>query len=107
MDIIKKAAKILEQHVCDHCLGRQFAQLMHGYSNDERGQMIKTVVAMGMDKETKEVPIFDMSNFYDLKFIVEYRGRNSCLITMHKIDDWRLIVDFFLNINFDWLTADD
>lgn len=105
MAIIKKAAKILEQHVCDHCLGRQFAQLMHGYSNDERGQMIRTVVAMGMDKETKEVPIFDMSNFYALKFHnLEARPqkKKKCTICGDFFDSLDTWVDKIIKISKDY-----
>jgi tRNA pseudouridine synthase 10 len=46
MDILEKATRMLEKHpLCDHCLGRQFAMLGHGMSNDERGGAIKLVLA--------------------------------------------------------------
>ena len=32
--------------LCDHCLGRLYAMLGHGLSNDERGKAIRTIYAM-------------------------------------------------------------
>lgn len=47
MTILETAKKILhEGPVCDHCLGRQFAKLSTGLSNDRRGAAIKLVLAM-------------------------------------------------------------
>ncbi len=54
MSILGKAKNILEQPVCDHCLGRQFAQLLHGYTNEERGKLIRTIAAMSIDKSKEE-----------------------------------------------------
>lgn len=67
MDILEKAKKILLQPVCDSCLGRQFAQLLSGYTNAERGKFIRTLVAMSVDKEKYDVDM-DMSNFSGYKF---------------------------------------
>lgn len=66
-DILKKAIKILEQPVCDHCLGRQFAQLLHGFTNEQRGKNIRVLVAMALDKEKISVKV-DFSNFHKIKF---------------------------------------
>lgn len=63
--ILEKAGKIISQPVCDNCLGRQFSQLLSGMSNKERGQMIKAVSAMSLDKEGSEIT---NSNFSDIKF---------------------------------------
>ncbi|MCE8426251.1 MAG: tRNA pseudouridine(54/55) synthase Pus10 [Candidatus Methanoperedens sp.] len=47
MTILETARKILnEGPICDHCLGRQFAKLSTGLSNDKRGEAIKLVLAM-------------------------------------------------------------
>ncbi len=67
MNILEKASKVLAQPVCDHCLGRQFAQLLSGYDNAQRGMMLGSLVAMSVDKE-KFTPLLDMSNFHDYKF---------------------------------------
>src|SRR3989344_3118458 len=67
MNLLEKAVMILQKPVCDHCLGRQFAQLLHGYSNDQRGRILRTIVAMSIDKEKGEYDV-DISNFHDYKF---------------------------------------
>lgn len=54
MNILDKASKILQQPVCDHCLGRQFAQLLSGCTNAERGSLLRTAVAMSIDKSKEE-----------------------------------------------------
>src|SRR3989338_4308889 len=51
MQLLEKAARILEQPICDHCLGRQFSQLLSGYTDAERGTLLRTLVAMSIDKE--------------------------------------------------------
>ncbi|PWB51027.1 MAG: tRNA pseudouridine(54/55) synthase Pus10 [Candidatus Methanoperedenaceae archaeon] len=59
MIILDTARKILhEVPICDHCLGRQFAKLSTGLSNDMRGASLKLVLAMHAgaqkDEELKE-----------------------------------------------------
>ncbi len=47
MTILDTARKILNEGlICDHCLGRQFAKLSTGLSNDQRGKALKLVLAM-------------------------------------------------------------
>ncbi len=47
MTILDTALKILhEGSICDHCLGRQFAKLSTGLSNDQRGKALRLVLAM-------------------------------------------------------------
>ncbi len=66
-NILEKAEKCLKWNLCDHCLGRQFAQLLSGYSNDERGKILRTAVGMNIDKQRAESEM-EMSNFSDFKF---------------------------------------
>ncbi len=42
-EILNLAREILkaEPEICDHCLGRQFAQVGHGFSNAERGSAVR------------------------------------------------------------------
>ena len=40
-EMIAKAEKVAERHVCDRCLGRQFAKVGTGMTNDVRGSMIR------------------------------------------------------------------
>ncbi|MBI4174092.1 MAG: tRNA pseudouridine(54/55) synthase Pus10 [Candidatus Aenigmarchaeota archaeon] len=67
MQIQEKAHRILQQPVCDNCLGRQFAQLLSGLTNKERGRLLRTLIAMSADKEHYEGDI-DLHNFHGFKF---------------------------------------
>ena len=47
MEIMGKAQRMLERYpLCEHCLGRQFAFLGYGMSDQERGRTIKTLITM-------------------------------------------------------------
>ncbi|MBZ3935256.1 tRNA pseudouridine(54/55) synthase Pus10 [Methanimicrococcus blatticola] len=53
--ILEIAEKIVaEGPICDHCLGRQFAKLSTGLSNDERGRSVKLTLAMDADRRLKD-----------------------------------------------------
>lgn len=41
MEIGEKASELLELDICNHCLGRQFAQLGHGLENHTRGKIVE------------------------------------------------------------------
>jgi tRNA pseudouridine synthase 10 len=66
MKIEEKAIEILKQQVCDSCLGRQFGSLLSGFSNDQRGKIIRQYVAFLIDSGEKVDA--DLSNFYGIKF---------------------------------------
>ena len=52
MTILDTARRVMhEGAICDHCLGRQFAKLSTGLSNDQRGKAIKLVLAMQADED--------------------------------------------------------
>ncbi len=53
MEVLKKVEKALEKDLCDHCLGRLFAQLGHGVTNEERGKALRIVHAMMETTEEK------------------------------------------------------
>ncbi|MFP3872691.1 MAG: tRNA pseudouridine(54/55) synthase Pus10 [Candidatus Natronoplasma sp.] len=56
-EVLNKVEKALEKDLCDHCLGRLFAQLGHGVTNIERGKSIRIASAMlDPEEEKKEVP---------------------------------------------------
>ena len=64
--MIQKAARVMEKPVCDHCLGRQFAQLLSGKTNVERGWSVRNAVAMAIDSGEKLN--VEMSNFAGYRF---------------------------------------
>ncbi len=43
LSVREKRDALLEEDLCDHCLGRQFAQLGHGLENYERGAILREI----------------------------------------------------------------
>ncbi|MBS3773282.1 MAG: tRNA pseudouridine(54/55) synthase Pus10, partial [Candidatus Thermoplasmatota archaeon] len=39
--VLEAARSLAARPLCDHCLGRQFAQVEHGHTNRERGQRLR------------------------------------------------------------------
>ena len=67
LKIKDKLVEILKDgYVCDHCLGRPFAQLLSGLTNERRGKILRYFVAMLIDSEEKIA--VDNSNFFGIKF---------------------------------------
>jgi len=69
--MLNRVAKILEQPACDHCLGRQFGQLLSGFSNAERGKILRSALALAVDSNefpAEALSKIDMSNFHGCKF---------------------------------------
>ena len=64
--MLKRVEKILTHYVDDYCLGRQFAQILSGHSNDQRGKILRKAMAMAID--AGEEFNVDPSNFYGFKF---------------------------------------
>lgn len=60
IDILK------ENYLCNHCLGRQFASLLTGFSNEERGRIIRYFLAFLVD--SGENIKINEANFYGIKF---------------------------------------
>ncbi|MFP4588751.1 MAG: tRNA pseudouridine(54/55) synthase Pus10 [Candidatus Acetothermia bacterium] len=57
-EILSKTAEVLTDHdLCDFCLGRLFGKLSHGLSNQERGQALKTFLALAEDRPIEEQKI--------------------------------------------------
>lgn len=66
MDVIEKAKRILNDDVCDHCLGRQYAQLGTGYTNAERGRIVRAMIE-------KNVPAGEIDQDEPRKFVFDKR----------------------------------
>ncbi|MFB6292217.1 MAG: tRNA pseudouridine(54/55) synthase Pus10 [Candidatus Nanohaloarchaea archaeon] len=50
----EKRDALLEEDLCDHCLGRQFAQLGHGLENYERGAICREIDDIDEDSFVRE-----------------------------------------------------
>ncbi len=52
-EVLERARKALAKYnLCDHCLGRLFAMIGHGMSNDERGRIVRE--ALGVEETPPE-----------------------------------------------------
>ncbi|UCC91318.1 MAG: tRNA pseudouridine(54/55) synthase Pus10 [Candidatus Aenigmatarchaeota archaeon] len=86
--IEETAIKILNSgYVCDSCLGRQFAKLLRGYSNQERGKIIRDFLAM--ECEAKKIKA-DPANFEKGK------KREKCMVCENLFDNLSKISDKIL-----------
>ncbi|MBI4173187.1 MAG: tRNA pseudouridine(54/55) synthase Pus10 [Candidatus Aenigmarchaeota archaeon] len=63
MEIYRAAKTLLKGPICDHCLGRQFAALLTGMANEERGRAIRLTLAM--EYEAKPFKL-DVDNFHGI-----------------------------------------
>jgi len=73
--IIDKIITIMKPgYICNHCLGRQFAQILTGMTNEERGKIIRSFAAMLYDANEIDV---HPSNFYNLKLRNKLPGKKE------------------------------
>lgn len=54
LDIQEKRDKVIEEDLCDHCLGRQFAEIGHGLENYERGVILRDLEDIKEEDFSKE-----------------------------------------------------
>ena len=55
-EIINRAEQALRHDLCDHCLGRLFAQVESGTTNKERGRNMRIAVALARGARSEELP---------------------------------------------------
>ena len=69
MEFIENAMKILEKgYFCNSCLGRFHYGLLAGFTNEEKGIFLRTVIAMMIDSKSIDCSKIESSNFYGFKF---------------------------------------
>ena len=67
--ILNKAFELLKKYpLCDNCLGRCFARLSLGHTNEERGKAIKLLLLMEIDRLIKEHEIEDISQLKEILY---------------------------------------
>jgi tRNA pseudouridine synthase 10 len=66
--MFKRHSKVFTVSICDHCLGRQYAQLLSGYSNDQRGKILRDSAAIAIDGGLVESSELEPSNFPNFNF---------------------------------------
>jgi len=93
MNLTEKICKVLEKnYLCNNCLGRVCANLLSGYSNEERGKIIRNYLAFLVDSGEKLN--IEPSNFYGIKFRnvkIEAKKPEKCFLCQNffegKIDE--------------------
>jgi len=97
MILIEKAVKILDKNLCDHCLGSQFAILLSGYTNEERGRFVRNIIGVMIDSDTIDSSKIDPSNFYDFKFRINKKfskaKKKKCWLCDDVFDDLEKYAD--------------
>ncbi len=99
--LINKTIEILREHpLCDECLGRQFAGLMKGFTNKERGAALKKTVVMHLIElikknqenalKTLEAIASSLGEEYDetLEEIGIKPTRKTCWLCNGKLNEW-------------------
>jgi len=67
MKILENSINLLRDgYICDYCLGRSCAGLLSGFSNEERGKIIRQFITFLIDSGEK-INV-DTSNFHGIKF---------------------------------------
>ncbi len=86
MKLEEKAIEIFKEPMCDSCAGRQFAGLLSGFTNEERGKIIRNYVAFLLDSGEK-IDVY-MNNFYGFKF-------RNLKVTLQKPEKCKICKNFF------------
>ncbi len=121
-EVLPTALKILDEHpLCDNCLGRQFAWLGTGTSNDVRGYSIKLTLAMIADEQIKSGErekgttsvkilaghgMFEPAKLLALQNSIDYDSENSCYLcsidSSSIFEKIPLIVDRMIGLSKDF-----
>jgi tRNA pseudouridine synthase 10 len=86
MKLEEKAIEALKEPICNNCLGRIWAGLLSGYSNEERGKIIRNYVAFLLDSGEK-IDVY-LNNFYGFKF-------RNIKVTLQKPEKCKICKNFF------------
>ena len=93
LTVQEKRDALLEEDLCDHCLGRQFAKLGHGLENYERGAILR------------EFEELDEDSFVEENIPEDSEPGGSCEVckdVFEKLDHWtKLVTDSFDRYEFD------
>ncbi|MBI2674813.1 MAG: tRNA pseudouridine(54/55) synthase Pus10 [Candidatus Aenigmarchaeota archaeon] len=83
MKISAHAEKILKiGYVCDRCLGRQFASLLTGLTNSERGRSVRLFMAMEYENKPFKT---DINNFYGAGLRKKTKARQAACCICYDI----------------------
>lgn len=93
LTVQEKRDALLEEDLCDHCLGRQFAKLGHGLENYERGAILRELDEVDEDSFVRE----------NIPEDAEPGGScEVCKDVFEKLDHWtKLVTDSFDRYEFE------
>ncbi|MBI4015229.1 MAG: tRNA pseudouridine(54/55) synthase Pus10 [Candidatus Aenigmarchaeota archaeon] len=94
--MLELARKILQQSVCLNCLGRQFSQLLSGFTNRERGTFILSAIALGIDSGKVTIDGLAPENFLGFRF--RHNKDFNSLVEKAEEKECSLCFGFFENI---------
>ncbi|MBU0530446.1 MAG: hypothetical protein KKC05_02130, partial [Nanoarchaeota archaeon] len=81
MNPLTMSKKILAtRYLCDNCLGRQFAQLLSGYSNHERGKTIRMMLAMEYEVKPFKIRSENLHGFKFRSVQIKAPKPKACLV---------------------------
>lgn len=89
MKLDEKIVEVLkDDYICNACLGRSFATLLSGFTNNERGKILRFYAAFLIDSGEKlDV---NLSNFYGIKFRnvkLEIKKPGKCKVCKNFFDE--------------------
>jgi conserved hypothetical protein TIGR01213 len=85
----KRDHLVENESLCDHCLGRQFAQLGHGLENFERGLIAREIDDLDEDSFEEENVPEDAQQGHRC-------GCNACGLVFEELDHWvTMVIDSF------------
>jgi len=87
--MIDDLLRVLEKNLCNHCLGRLYSGLLTGFTNEERGKILRTVIAMTIDKKLMDYSNIELSNFYGFKFRnkIKIKKPEKCWLCSNLFDN--------------------
>jgi tRNA pseudouridine synthase 10 len=92
--IRENAVRIMKRgYVCDHCLGRQFAKLLSGYSNDQRGKIIRTYLAMEYEIKPFDIVISNLYGFDFRKRKTRTSKPGKCIVCRNLFEELPELAD--------------
>ena len=96
-EVTQKAIELMKDgYICDSCLGRNFAELLSGMTNEERGKIIRRYIALLVDSgQDTQV---DSSNFDGIEF-------RNVKMTKSSKGKCKVCENFFLEENFAYWRA--
>ena len=88
MDILEQAFSLLEsKYLCHHCLGRQFAMLAQGITNEVRGKSIKLLLLMERYKSFLSGSTTNLHLYHSQTRSLSLKREDKCYLCEDQFDN--------------------